>query len=160
MAEAERDAHTVLVTDNDKVADTVVEWLTSEGIEAEVHYPTAQASSDPLTGLTEGTPDEEIEVRVIDLKKLDDAKKLLSDAQKTARLHAIREQRSQRTGIVTAFCEDCGKSSDWPATAMGTTEVCPYCQGYMDIPDPDDDWSDVDFGAAEESEEAEKEEKE
>ena len=33
----------------------------------------------------------------------------------------------------------------------------------MDIPDPDDDWSDVDFGATEENEEneeAEKEEKE
>ena len=29
---------------------------------------------------------------------------------------------------------------------MGTTEVCPHCAGYMDIPDPDDDWSDVDFG--------------
>ena len=55
-----------------------------------------------------------------------------------------------RTGTVTVACEDCGKSSDWPATAMGTTEVCPHCAGYMDVPDPDEDWSDVDFGTEDE----------
>ena len=33
---------------------------------------------------------------------------------------------------------------------MGTTEICPHCNGYMDIPDPDEDWSDVDFGSEEE----------
>jgi hypothetical protein len=32
---------------------------------------------------------------------------------------------------------------------MGTTEVCRHCGGYMDIPDPDEDWSDVDFGEPE-----------
>jgi hypothetical protein len=153
MADAESDSPAVLVTDNQKVADTVVEWLKSEGIEAEVHYSPTQVSSDPLTGMTEGAPVEELEVRVVDIKRLDDAKKLLSDAQRTARLHSIRELRSQRTGTVTAVCEDCGKSSAWPATAMGTTDVCPFCQHFMDIPDPDDDWSDVDFGTAEEEEE-------
>jgi hypothetical protein len=28
---------------------------------------------------------------------------------------------------------------------MGTTETCPHCSHYMDIPDPDEDWSGVDF---------------
>jgi hypothetical protein len=32
---------------------------------------------------------------------------------------------------------------------MGTTEVCPHCTAYLDVPDPDEDWSGVDFGQAE-----------
>jgi hypothetical protein len=36
---------------------------------------------------------------------------------------------------------------------MGTTETCPKCGAYMDVPDPDDDWSGVDFGAPEEDNE-------
>ena len=58
-------------------------------------------------------------------------------------------KHAKRTGTVTATCEDCGKSSGVAAAKMGTTEVCPHCGGYMDIPDPEEDWSDVDFGEAE-----------
>ena len=29
---------------------------------------------------------------------------------------------------------------------MGKTEVCPHCGQYMDVPDPDENWDDVDFG--------------
>lgn len=151
MADAEADPRTVLSTDNPKVADTVIEWLAAEGIEAEVIVPRPSVTSDPLTGLTEGPAEEELEVRVIDAAKVEDARKLLSDAQRTARLHAIRDQRAKRTGTVAAGCEECGKSSEWPATAMGTTETCPHCTAYMDIPDPEDDWSGVDFGEPEEA---------
>jgi hypothetical protein len=72
-------------------------------------------------------------------------------------LREIRDQRSNRTGTVTAVCEECGKSSEWPATIMGTTETCPHCAAYMDIPDPDDDWAEVDVGEAEEADKAEEE---
>jgi hypothetical protein len=76
-----------------------------------------------------------------------------------AAVRAIQERRASRTGNVTVVCEECGKSSDWPATAMGTTEYCPHCQAYMDIPDPEDDWSDVDFGKPDDAD-AEEEAKE
>jgi hypothetical protein len=155
MAESESDPRAVLVTDSHKVAQTVVEWLAAEQIAAELIVPNSSATPDPLTGLTEKPAAEEFEVRVIDAAKVEDARKLLSDAQRTARLHAIRDQRAKRTGTVTAVCEDCGKSSEWPATAMGTTETCPYCTGYMDIPDPDDDWAGLDFGEPEDAEKAE-----
>jgi hypothetical protein len=154
MADGPTDSRTVLLTDSTKVAETVVEWLSAEGIAAEVHVPPVPTTADPFAGLTDALATEEMEVRVLDEKKVEDARKLLSDAQRTARLHAIREQRAQRSGTVTAYCEDCGKPSDWPATAMGTTETCPHCTAYMDIPDPDDDWSDVDFGKGEEEEKA------
>jgi hypothetical protein len=149
MADAEADPRIVLSTDSPKVAETVIEWLAAEGIAAELIVP--RVTSDPLTGLTEVPAEEELEVRVIDVAKVEDARKLLSDAQRTARLHAIRDQRAKRTGTVAAVCEECGKPSEWPATAMGTTETCPHCTAYMDIPDPEDDWSGVDFGEPEEA---------
>ena len=99
---------------------------------------------------------------MIDVAKVEDARKLLSDA--AAHRAAARDPRpaAKRTGTVTAVCEECGKSSEWPATAMGTTETCPHCTAYMDIPDPEDDWSEVDFGepeeAAEDSEESDESE--
>ena len=67
-------------------------------------------------------------------------------------MQALREReakRASRTGTVTAVCEDCGKESEWPATAMGTTQTCPHCHCYMDVPDPDENWDDVDFGSEE-----------
>jgi len=149
MAEADHDPRTVLVTDVMTVAEKVVEMLAAQGIAAEVFVPPAKSIYNPLTGLTDDAA-EEIEVRVADPLKADDAKKLLGDAQRTAMLRDIRDKRANRSGTVTAVCEECGKSSEWPASAMGTTDVCPHCQAYMDIPDPDDDWSGVDFGKSEE----------
>lgn len=151
---AESDPRAVLVTDSHKVAETVIEWLTAEGIAAELIVP--KSSYDPLTGLTEAS-EEEFEVRVVDAAKVEDARKLVASADRTARLREIRDQRSNRTGTVTAVCEECGKSSEWPAKVMGTTETCPYCAAYMDIPDPDDDWSEVDVGESEEAEKTEEE---
>lgn len=145
MPEADSDPHTVLVTDSTKVADTVVDWLVAAGIAAEVFVPPARAAGDVITGISESAA-KELEVRVNDLTKVEEAKKMLSDAQRTAQLHEIRNRRASRTGTVTAVCEDCGKSSEWDASVMGTTENCPHCTAYMDIPDPDDDWSDMDFG--------------
>ena len=63
-----------------------------------------------------------------------------------AALREIRQRRASRTGTVTATCEECGKASEWPAVDMGSTQECPHCARYMDVPDPDEDWSDVDFG--------------
>jgi hypothetical protein len=96
---------------------------------------------------------EEFEIRVTDPAKISEARELLSTAESAAAVRAIREKRLQRTGTVTAVCEECGKSSEWPADTMGTTDTCPNCGAYMDIPDPDDDWSGVDFGQDEEESE-------
>src|SRR5690242_3148684 len=109
MADGPTDPRTVLVTDSHKVAQTVVEWLASVGIVAEVTLPRLASNVDPIAGLTDLSSDDEMQVRVLDVEKVPDAMKLLSEAQRTAQLHAIREQRAQRTGTVTATCEDCGK---------------------------------------------------
>jgi hypothetical protein len=154
------DPLTVFVADDPKLADAVVQLLAGKGIEAEAVSVPSHAESDPLTGATSGVTPEEFEIRVTDPKKVTDARDLMTEAMAASLKKAIRDKRASRTGTVTATCEDCGKPSDWPASAMGTTELCPLCQHYMDIPDPDEDWSGVDFGEDEEANEAEEEETE
>jgi rRNA maturation protein Nop10 len=148
MADTDADPRTVFVAENARIADAVIQLLAASGIPAELAAPGPQTSS-ALTGMSDA-PADEFPIVVTDPTKLTDARELLATAATMSAVRAIREKRATRTGTVTATCEDCGKSSDWPAPAMGTTEVCPHCGAYMDIPDPDEDWSDVDFGAADE----------
>jgi hypothetical protein len=149
---AERDPRTVFVAENARLAEAVIQLLAGNGIPAEIEQPPPPESS-ALTGFSDSPP-EEFPVLVTAPGKVDEAKELLTSAENVAHLRAVREKRAARSGNVSATCEDCGKQSEWPATAMGTTEVCPHCGGYMDIPDPEDDWSGVDVGDAESEEEA------
>ncbi len=148
---AEDNPLTAFVAENQQVADAVVALLAGAGIDAEVHVPPIDTTSEPLTGASEVVfKNTEFEIRVTNEAKLSEAKELIASAVGAAAVRAVREKRAARTGNVTVACEECGKSSDWPATAMGTTEVCPHCGAYMDVPDPDEDWSGVDFGTDEE----------
>jgi hypothetical protein len=145
---AEENSLTVFVADSEKVAEAVIGLLAGAGIAAEIYVPPIDTTSEPITGASEiVSKGVELEIRVQDEAQLKDAKELIASAVGAAAVRAVREKRATRTGNVAATCEDCGKPSEWPATAMGTTEVCPHCGSYMDIPDPDEDWSGVDFGS-------------
>lgn len=141
----DRDPRTVFVADNPRLAEAVIQLLAANGIPAEIEQvPPAPVSA--LTGMSEERADE-FPILVTEPKKVDEARDLLTLAENKTAVYVMAEKRAARTGDVTATCEECGKESTWPAKAMGTTEICPHCSGYMDVPDPDDDWSDVDFGA-------------
>jgi hypothetical protein len=144
---ADRDPRTVLVADSAKLAEAVIQLLAAHNIPSEIEQPPPPESS-ALTGYNEPPP-AEFPILVTDPTKVNDARELLATAEKMADVRAVIEKRASRAGTVTATCEDCGKASEWPASSMGMTEVCPHCGAYMDIPDPDEDWSDVDFGEAE-----------
>ena len=148
----ERDPRTVFVADSAKLAEAVIRLLAASDIPAETAPPVPMESS-ALTGMSD-LP-EEFPILVSDPTKAEDARGLLANAERMGEVRATLAKRAARTGNVTATCEDCGKPSEWPAAVMGTTEVCPHCGGYMDVPDPDDDWSDVDFGAPEGDDEEE-----
>lgn len=142
----ERDPRTVFVAESAKLADAVIQLLAANDIPAEV-APVAPVEASALTGMSDAP--EEFPILVNDPKKAEEARNLLASAERMGEVRALLEKRAARTGNVTASCVDCGKPSEWPATAMGTTQVCPHCGGYMDVPDPDDDWSDMDFGTPE-----------
>jgi hypothetical protein len=148
---AEDNPLTVFVAENSQVAEAVVELLARAGIDSEVHVPQIDTTAEPITGApAAGAPPTEFEVRVMLEAQLTAAKELIASAVGAAAVNAVREKRAARSGTITATCEECGKPSEWPAASMGTTEVCPFCTAYMDIPDPDEDWSDVDVGQPEE----------
>jgi hypothetical protein len=157
----ERDPRCVLALPEQTAAELIAAWLGEKGYGCELVVRPPGLTIEPLTHAAQPEP-AEYQVCVLKPEHMEPARELIEEHQ--AGVAALREReakRANRTGTVTAVCEDCGKSSDWAAAAMGTTETCPHCLGYMDIPDPDGDneWSDVDFGAAEEeTEEKESEE--
>jgi len=152
---AEASPGTVFVAESGKVAEAVIGLLAARGIAAEVFTDATQTISEPITGVSDVSPADRFEIRVSAAAQAEEARNLLASAESAAIVQGIREKRAQRTGTVAAICEECGKSSEWTADLMGTTETCPQCGAYMDIPDPDDDWSGVDFGEDEEESEPE-----
>jgi hypothetical protein len=153
---SERHPNCVIVTQDRPTAAALAEWLTGKGFPSEVFDAGLPGEAGDALGFSSATVGG-FEVRVADERQLEEARALLAEhAAALEQLRTVQKRREQRTGTVTAECEECGKSSEWPASAMGTTETCPHCQKYMDIPDPDDDWSGVDFGTDEEEGEAEK----
>lgn len=140
---------TVFVAEKLQMAEAVVALLATSGVTAELVAPPPKADPEPVLGGADMVTADAIEVRVADEKQAEKAREVLGTAIARAKLQALHEKRAARTGTVTAACEECGKTSEWPAAAMGTTETCPHCAAYMDVPDPDDDWSGVDVGDAE-----------
>ena len=149
---AEPSPDTVFVAESLPIAEAVIQYLAAHDIPAEAFSSATHVDSEPVTGVSEVSAGEQFEVRVTDLSKLDLARKFLLSEESAAIVRFVRAKRLQRTGTVTVTCEECGKSSTWPASSMGTTEHCPHCMNYLDVPDPDDDWSGVDFGEPEEGE--------
>ena len=130
------------------LATWVVNKLLEEGIAADVKSDIPATTSDPLTGATSMADPTGFEVLVSDAARVEEAKTVIAEAvEEMKAVVAKREARAASTATVTAACEECGASSEWPTSAMGSTENCPSCSAYMDIPDPDDDWADLDVGA-------------
>jgi len=147
-----RDPKCVFVGKDGASANLIAGILIGAGFPAEVMNEATLGGFEGITGLVPGYSHKGVEVWVVDPGHIEPAKQLLDEEMKT--IDAAKEKRANRTGTISAECEECGRASDWPAPSMGTTETCPHCGAYMDIPDPDDEWSDVDFGASEEDDEA------
>jgi hypothetical protein len=151
----DRDPRCVSVCQEMRFAVSLADLLTNKGYPAEVVPVGKIGEIGDSLGFSD-SPEAVLEVRVIKAEHAEPAQQFLADhADELKRARAEGERRAARTGTVTAVCEECGKSSEWPAKAMGTTEVCPHCHRYMDVPDPEDDWSEVDVGEGEEAAEDE-----
>lgn len=144
----ERDPRCVFVFESPAAARALAAWLTDKGFPADVFDPGPVVPGDAL-GLTEAVAGG-FEVRVVKPEQAADARAAVADQKEAlAAVRAAQERRANRTGTVSAACEECGKASDWPAADLGTTQDCPHCGNYMDVPDPDEDWDGVDFSGGE-----------
>jgi hypothetical protein len=151
----DRHPQTILVAEEFATANALAEWLTEKGFPAEVVRPSAAATPGDSLGLSPETG-AGIEVRLMSLEHMEPAKQAIAEQKEAiAEIRSREEKRAARTGTVEAVCEDCGKSSTWAASEMGTTQDCPHCHNYMDIPDPEENWDEADFEGAEEEEERE-----
>jgi len=142
----ERDPRVVHVAPDLRIAGVLAAWFGEKGFPCEVVAPEHPAEPPDGIGL-EAAPAPGVEVRVLDVDQAQKAKEALAEAVEVdTALRQLRERRAARTGTVSATCEECGAASEWPAADMGSTQECPHCARYMDVPDPDDDWGEVDFG--------------
>ena len=142
-----RDPKCVFVADDHASAAMIAGLLEGAGFPAQIQNEAMHGGFEGLTALAPGVSHRGLEVWVTDPDKLEEAKTWLEAEMKSAA--AARDARKERTGTVVAACEECGKSSEWPASEMGRTETCPHCEAYLDIPDPDDDWDEDRLGDAE-----------
>lgn len=149
----QRDPRCVLAVPEPRAAELIAAWLTAKGIPAETVARPPGASTDPLSLAATLVPGE-FQVWVTNPDHAAAASDLIEERQ--AGVEVLREREAKRagpTGTTTAACEECSRSSEWPANQMGTTQNCPHCHAYMDVPDPDDNWDE--WGFAEEEPEGE-----
>lgn len=138
------DPRCVLVLEDRRTAALIADWLTGRGLPAEA---TVLGIRNPAHLLREGQSPPAVEVRVIELRHGKAARELL--AQNAAGLAALQQQQAEELLTVIVTCEECTKTSTWTGEDLGTTQDCPHCLAYMDVPHPDERWHDEDFGTPE-----------
>ncbi|WP_302120173.1 putative signal transducing protein [Allorhodopirellula heiligendammensis] len=122
-------------------AQSVVTWIESHGIPAH-----AVEDNSGVSTFAFGTISQFHQPQVfVDQKDL---------AAATELLRQFEQQRDQRlrdqadAPKISSQCEQCGATSDFPASQDGTTQSCPKCHAFMDV--GTFDWpEDFDFGAPE-----------
>ena len=138
-----RDPKCVYVGNDFGQANVVAGWLQGQGIPAEVMNQATMGGliSPALTGATG------MEVWVVDAAQAPEAIRLLGD-------HMVSQiTRDQRGPPLFVTCEECGKTSNFPAKQRGSVQECPHCTAYLDVEDLDAGDESDDAGASQGSEE-------
>lgn len=106
-------------------ADMIVAWLVERGVQSMV------MDRDNPGVMAFGVTDEEgIAVCVADSETADRAEALLDEHDK----EAAARTADPSAGPIEAVCEDCGKTSTFPATTSGTVQECNHCGCHVDVP--------------------------
>jgi hypothetical protein len=138
-----RDQCRVFIGESFAEAETVAAFLNSEGVPASVIDPSAVGGMEGLS-LLAGASAGGLEVWVREPAAAAYARRLLED-------HAaeLRSTRANVPDLIESDCEECGAKVKFPGALVGTVQECPNCHAYLDVPDPDDDWSDEDVSGDE-----------
>jgi hypothetical protein len=106
-------------------ADIVAAWLAEQGLTVHVKDRLSAGIYGPLVVAPRG-----IQVCVLDQTSADRAKELL--AQREAQTPAA-SQPSAAGPDVEVDCEDCGRTSHFPASEQGSVQSCPHCRAFVDV---------------------------
>ena len=123
-----RDPRCVFVASSFNQADVVAAWLQGHGIATEVMNRETMGGlvSPVLMGVTG------VEVWVMDPAFAPEGIRLLGE-------HALELRVQKPDGPpVEVACEECGKTSTFPAEERGSVQNCPHCGAYLDVEPADD----------------------
>lgn len=128
-----RDPKCVHIADSLNEAEAAVLFLKGHGLPAQVMNP---ATLGGLLGLTwmsrTGVSSTGLEVWVADPANVAPA---LQKLQEFAADQTKKVADKEAKGPVEAVCEECGKTSTFPAAQRDSTQDCPHCGEYMDVPE-------------------------
>src|SRR5262245_48446029 len=129
---SDRDLRLVFIADSVDEGHIMVACLAAEGIEARFLN---DLSLGGFTGHHGELPGRAYlrEVWVIDPDNADRARQIVRE--KVAAFAEARTLRLRQRDPVSATCEECGQSAEFPAAEIGTVQDCPHCGAYLDVPD-------------------------
>lgn len=131
-----RDPRCVFVADDFGTAGVVVSVLGAHDIEAVIMDEATQGGLEGLTWMAPGRVSTRgLEVWATTPEEAARGRAIL--AEQTAAIRAAAAARAARTGPVTATCEACGATTEFPPARAGRTDNCSRCRAYLDVPDPD-----------------------
>lgn len=129
-----RDAKCVYVANSPGEADVVAVWLEEQG------FPTRVMNMSTLGGIAGLTPYSPlgispggIEVWVLDEPRAPLAKQMLEEHSQSLARHATAA--AEQSGPIEVRCEDCGRTTEFPAQQRGSVQECPHCGEYLDVGD-------------------------
>jgi hypothetical protein len=122
-----RDPNCVFVANDAAQAAAVVNWLELQNVPARVMDTMTHGGLEGLGAWT-GISSRGIEVWVIQPGDADRARALISQHQQAL---SARVAKKASAGPVSALCEECGHTSEFPGEYRGTVQNCPGCGEYM-----------------------------
>ena len=128
-----RDPKCVHVADSLSEAESVAHFLNSHGLPAQVMNPATLGGLLGLTVLSRtGVSSTGLEVWVNDPVHAEPA---LQKLQEFAAEQTKKGADNETKGPVEAECEECGKTITFPGAQRDSTQDCPHCGAYLDVPE-------------------------
>lgn len=125
--------------ENNIEAQLLCDYLEQHGVEA---YPTLDES---VAFWSFGAVPEIHKPQVwVDEANVAATQQLLAEYEQERRRRRLTAEKDVHTvsDSVAAVCEDCGKTTVFPASQNGTTQDCSHCGAYVDVGDVPLDWED------------------
>lgn len=139
------DPNCVFVTSNTEAADIIVDWLRSQGVQAEVQTHIKESDGVMMTPFANSDTSNHLEIHIADVDRAEEIRELILSRKDDLLSHAESVDKAPPEDMVVE-CEACGKSSVYPGEMQGTVQECQHCGSYLDVPGGEDefDWSIVD----------------
>jgi hypothetical protein len=129
------------------LAELVATWLKAQGVEARVMDALTLGGVDGLTPWSSHAVSARgIEVWVADPDQAPRAQQLIAEHEEARAQQAAAAEGEE----VEAVCEECGETSVFPGRESGTTQNCPSCGAYLDVPGEDEGWDEAEEARPEE----------